>query len=74
MEPSPFWKLFCWTTFIEEFCEVRTTIVSSDSYYFFYIIIFFRQAIYIISFAAFILFNIILAHANEEAKKARGEE
>ena len=52
----------------------RTTIVSSDRYYFFYIIIFFRQAIYIISFAAFILFNIILAHANEEAKKARGEE
>ena len=47
MEPSPLWKLFCWATFIEEFCEVRATmqesnrevgIISSDSYYFFYII------------------------------------
>ena len=47
MGPRPLWKLFCWATFMEEFCEVRATmqesnrevgIISSDSYYFFYII------------------------------------
>ena len=37
-------------------------------------IVSFRQGIYIISFASFTLFNIILAHANEEAKNARGKE
>ena len=49
-------------------------IISADNYYFFYIIILFRQTIYIILFATFSLFNIILAHANEEAKNARGEK
>ena len=47
MEPRPFWKLFCWATFTEEFCEARVTmqesnrevgIISSDSYYFCYIV------------------------------------
>ena len=47
MEPRPLWKLFCWATFTEDFCEVHATmeesnrevgIISSDSYYFFHLI------------------------------------
>ena len=32
MEPSPLGKLFCWTTFIEEFGEVRATINSKKAF------------------------------------------
>ena len=70
MERRPSWKLFSGDTFIEECRDVRAAmnevnrmvdIISSVSYYFF----FFN----IISFATLpSVFNILLAHAKEEAK------
>ena len=32
MEPMPFWKLFCWVTFIEEFRAVRAAMEEGSRY------------------------------------------